>query len=116
MNRILPYLLVLLAAGLAQTTRAAGDPDAGKVIADQKCKSCHNADGNSTDPQYPRLAGQYADYIVKALSDYKSGARKNPIMSGFASGLSEQDQKNVAAWFSSQSGLANPVITRRVEK
>jgi len=116
MNRILPFLVVLLATGLAQTTRAAGDPDAGKIIADQKCKSCHGADGNSSDPQYPRLAGQYADYIAKALSDYKSGARKNPIMSGFASGLSEQDQKNVAAWFSGQSGLNAPVIPRSVHK
>ena len=48
------------------------------------------------------LAGQYYDYLVKALSDYKSGKRTNPIMKGFAAQLSKQDMEDLAAWFSSQ--------------
>ncbi len=69
------------------------------------CQSCHGADGNSTNPDFPRLAGQYPDYIVHALTDYKSGARKNAIMSGFAASLSTQDMEDLAAYFSSQKGL-----------
>lgn len=69
------------------------------------CAGCHGIDGNSTNPQFPRLAGQYADYLVKALKDYKSGARPNPIMRGFAGGLSERDMTELAAWFASHPGL-----------
>ncbi len=109
-------LLLALAAGLSFNVHAGGNAAAGKAIASEKCQACHGADGNSTDPQYPRLAGQHANYLVKALSDYNSGARSNPIMSGFAQGLTEQDRKDVAAWFSSQSGLHTPVEPRTVSK
>lgn len=96
--------------------QAAGDAAAGQKIATEKCQACHGADGNSKDPQYPRLAGQYADYLERTLTEYKSGARKNPIMAGFAAGLSEQDIKDVAAWFSRQSGLTSPDIQSTVSK
>jgi cytochrome c553 len=66
------------------------------------CAACHGADGNSTDVNNPRLAGQHADYIAKALRDYKSGERANPIMKGFATALSKQDIENLAAHFASQ--------------
>jgi cytochrome c553 len=97
-----------LAVGMHAAVQAAGDPSAGQAIASEKCQACHGLDGNSSDPQYPRLAGQYADYMVHSLSAYKSGARTNPIMSGFAAGLSEQDMEDVAAWFAGQSGLETP--------
>jgi cytochrome c553 len=83
---------------------AGGDPAAGKQKS-QVCQSCHGADGNSTNSQFPRLAGQYPDYIVQALSEYKSGQRKNPIMSGFAANLSERDMEDIASYFSGQRGL-----------
>jgi cytochrome c553 len=58
---------------------------------------------------FPRLAGQYESYLLRALHDYKSGARANPMMMGFASTLSEQDMKDVAAFYSSQKkGLTIP--------
>ncbi len=67
------------------------------------CAACHGADGSSSQtPDYPKLAGQYPDYLMQALHDYKTGKRENPIMKGFASTLSEQDIEDVAAWFSSQ--------------
>lgn len=109
MKRITNLILAMVLWGLGFAASADSDADAGKTLSAQ-CVACHGADGNSTDPQYPKLAGQYENYIVRALSDYKSGARKNPIMAGFAAGLSEDDIDNLAAYFSSQSGLKTPVL------
>jgi cytochrome c553 len=108
MKSITSLILFALAGGTLSVAQAGGDAAAGKTIATEKCQACHGVDGNGTDPQYPRLAGQHADYLVRALSDYQSGARNNAIMNGFAAGLSEQDMKDVAAWFASQSGLVTP--------
>ena len=100
MNKL---LLAALALSVSFAAQAAGNAEAGKQRAAQVCVACHGADGNKPSaPDQPVLAGQYPDYIVKALRDYKSGKRKNPIMSGFASGLTVQDMEDVAAWFSSQ--------------
>lgn len=105
-----------LLSAFALSAQAGGDAGAGEAIAKQTCQACHGADGNSTDPQYPRLAGQHTDYLVHALTAYKSGARKNPIMSGFAASLSEQNIKDVAAWFASQKGLTSPVEPNTVQR
>ena len=66
------------------------------------CSACHGADGNSTNPVWPKLAGQHAAYVVKQLKAFKSGARKDPVMQGMAAPLSEQDMENLAAWYASQ--------------
>jgi len=96
-------LLAALALPVSFSVQAGGNAEAGKQRAAQVCVACHGADGNKPSaPDQPVLAGQYPDYIVKALRDYKSGKRKNAIMSGFASGLTVQDMEDVAAWFSSQ--------------
>ena len=96
-------LLAALAPPVSFSVQAGGNAEAGKQRAAQVCVACHGADGNKPSaPDQPVLAGQYPDYIVKALRDYKSGKRKNAIMSGFASGLTVQDMEDVAAWFSSQ--------------
>lgn len=90
-------LLIASSAALAD-----GDADAGKSKS-VVCQACHGVDGNGTgDGQYPRIAGQYADYLAKALHDYKSGARANPIMAGFANTLNEQDIEDLAAYFAVQ--------------
>ena len=68
----------------------------------QTCAGCHGADGNSTIGTNPKLAGQYESYLVRALTDYRSGARDNAVMAGFAAGLSDQDIRDLAAWFASQ--------------
>ncbi len=78
------------------------DPAKGQAIANSVCAACHGADGNSTIATNPVLAGQHAEYLVKQLSNYKSGERKNPIMTGIAAALSADDMRNVAAWFASQ--------------
>lgn len=99
-------LLAALMCSLSATAFAAveGHPEAGQKKA-QPCQACHGADGDKTiDPQYPRLAGQYADYLAKSLRDYQTGARKNAIMAGFAATLSEQDIADLAAFYASQPG------------
>lgn len=85
---------------------SAADIEAGKKKATETCSACHGPDGNSPTPQFPKIAGQHRDYLVKVLSDYKSGARKDPVMGGMATGLSKQDIENLAAYFASQKGLA----------
>jgi len=82
---------------------------AGQAKVKQVCAPCHGQDGNSQSPDYPKLGGQHRDYLAKALRDYKSGARKNPIMAGFAATLTDKDIDNVAAYFASQP----PVLVTR---
>jgi len=87
----------------AGTAQARGDDESGKAKAAQACAACHGPDGNQPSaPDQPILAGQYADYLAKALHDYKTGKRNHPIMKGFAAQLSKQDMEDLAAWFSGQ--------------
>lgn len=100
---------VLLAASFVLSFQAVAseepkiDLERGKTIASTICVACHGADGNSLAAANPHLAGQIAPYLEKQLKQFKSGQRANPIMLGMASTLSDDDMKNVAAWFSSQS-------------
>lgn len=75
----------------------------------ETCASCHGSDGNSNDHNNPRLAGQYENFLVKAMKDYKTGARKNPIMQGMVKDLSDQDIDDLAAYFASQKKGLTPV-------
>ncbi|GAA0709277.1 cytochrome c [Dokdonella soli] len=101
MKRFLASLLITTLAVSAGSAFAKGDIEAGKAKA-VVCQACHGADGNAgTDPQYPRLAGQYHDYLARALHEYKTGGRTNPIMAGFVATLSDQDIENVATYFAS---------------
>jgi len=103
------YLTIRIALASALLTLAAAasaaDPMAGQVKVKDVCQACHGMDGNSAVPDYPKLGGQRPDYLAKALRDYKSGARKNAIMAGFAGTLSTQDIENVAAYYSSQPAV-----------
>lgn len=105
-------LVIMLAALVATNARAGGNAEKGKQKAAQVCVACHGADGNKPSaPDQPVLAGQYYDYLVRALTDYQLGSRTNPIMKGFASQLSKQDIEDVAAWFASQT--ATPLHNQR---
>jgi cytochrome c553 len=100
MRRLLMFAALL---SLPVALHAAGSPDRGREKAAQVCAACHGAEGNKpTDPSQPILAGQYYDYLVRALTDYKIGRRNNPIMKGFAAPLSKQDIEDLAAWFAAQ--------------
>ncbi|MFC5431304.1 c-type cytochrome [Paraburkholderia denitrificans] len=102
-------LSMMSASALADAAKPnAANAAHGQAIAAQVCVACHAADGNSPAATYPKLAGQHADYLVKQLADFKSQggkppARSNPIMSGLAATLSDQDAIDVAAWFASQT-------------
>jgi len=89
---------------LASLPAFAGDPAAGQKKS-QTCVACHGPDGNSSAPDFPKIAGQHQDYLVKALKDYKSGARKNPIMAPMVANLTTRDIDDLAAYYSSQKGL-----------
>ena len=85
-----------------QVLLAQGDPAAGQAKS-ALCATCHGADGNSTLSVNPKLAGQNANYMVKQLQDYRSGARQNPTMSAMVLSLSDQDMEDISAWYASQS-------------
>ena len=103
-NLPLTIFIASLAAAMAPTVKADGDPAAGREKA-QVCAACHGQDGKSVDPTYPNLAGQHESYLVKALADYRAGRRTNVIMAPMAANLSDQDIEDLAAWYSSQTGL-----------
>lgn len=91
-----------LALGLNASASAA-DLAAGEATAGAICAGCHMPDGNSVVDMFPKLAGQHAQYLAKQLSDYKSGARQDPTMTGMAATLAtEEDIANVAAFFASK--------------
>jgi cytochrome c553 len=79
-----------------------GDAAKGQAIASGICAACHGPDGNSLITANPVLAGQHPEYLYKQLANYKSGQRKNPIMSLQVATLSDDDMRNLAAWFASQ--------------
>ena len=98
--------LLLSASALANEAAApAAKPDLvkGGAISTQVCSACHTADGSRGSPANPILQGQHAEYLVKQLNEFKSGKRNNAIMKGFASTLSEEDMKNVAAFYASKT-------------
>jgi len=101
----------------ATAALAAGDATAGKAKS-ATCAACHSADGNSVNPQYPKLAGLGADYLLKQLQDYKSGARANPIMLGMVAPLGPQDMEDLAAYYASQQiarAAADPALAPQGE-
>lgn len=69
------------------------------------CVGCHGADGNSMIPSFPKIAGQYEDYLYQALKSYQNGQRTNAIMSGIANTLNEKQMKKLSKYFSSNIGL-----------
>ncbi len=97
---------------------AAGDAAAGKQKS-ATCAACHGADGNSTNAQYPKLAGQHASYLYKELKNFKQGKRVNVIMQGMVKSLSDKDMQDLAAYFSQQTikpGVADPKLVAQGEQ
>ncbi|MEM9384021.1 MAG: c-type cytochrome [Pseudomonadota bacterium] len=94
--------LVTASALLMGAAHAAGSPEAGQGKS-AVCAACHGADGNSFNPEWPALAGQHASYIITQLEWFRSGKRQNMLMSSQAANLSDEDIKDLAAYFSSQT-------------
>jgi cytochrome c553 len=106
---------VWAAPALAAAAPAAAKPDPakGQAISTQVCGACHTADGSRGVPANPILAGQHPEYLVKQLQEFKAGKRENPIMKGFAGTLSDEDMRNVAAFYASKS--AKPGFAKNKE-
>ncbi len=102
--------IAALTAAMAGSALAAGPapkaakPDLAKGEATYTavCAACHAADGNSTTPANPKLAGQHPEYLLKQLQEYKSGKRANAIMSGMVAALSDDDMRNISYWLASR--------------
>jgi cytochrome c553 len=98
------FLALVFTASLCAQAHASGNAQSGEQKS-QVCAACHGPGGNApTGPEFPRLAGQHYDYLLKALRDYKSGARKDPIMGAQAAALTLQDMADLAEYFSEQPG------------
>ena len=118
MKNLVAITMTLVASLVLGTAQAAGDPEAGKLKSAQ-CAACHGADGNSVNPEWPKLAGQHADYLVKQLSYFEKGERENATMKPMANVLDEQGREDVAAYYASQAvktGSAAPELVALGEK
>ncbi|GIX32403.1 MAG: hypothetical protein KatS3mg125_0359 [Lysobacterales bacterium] len=95
-----------------------GDPARGEAKA-AVCAACHGVDGNSSNPEWPKLAGQHERYIARQLALYKNGGRENAVMLGFAATLSAQDMRDLGAYFARQQvtpGVADEKLLARGER
>lgn len=104
---VLPVMLLLGMVGQASAEEF-GNAEAGKAKS-ATCAACHGPDGNSPTDMYPKIAGQHASYTYKQLKEFKAGAasggkegRNNAVMAGMVAALSDQDMKDLAAYFASQ--------------
>ena len=107
-----PAPAVVLEADNTPATWGDATAGAGKAAA---CAACHGMDGNSSDPQYPKLAGQHETYIARQLALFKSGERVNPIMQPMAAPLSAQDMRDIGAFFATKSvvpGMADDSVIK----
>jgi cytochrome c553 len=109
MKPVALFLSGLLAAvfattALAEEAKPAAKPDLakGQATSTAVCGACHTADGSRGSPANPILQGQHPEYLVKQLTEFKEGKRDNAIMKGMAATLSDDDMKNVAAFYASK--------------
>jgi cytochrome c553 len=98
-------LFVAAGAQAAEPAKAPVKPDLakGQAKATEVCIACHAADGSRGSPANPILAGQHPEYLMKQLAEFKSGKRKNAVMQGFASMLSDEDMRNVSFFYASKT-------------
>lgn len=91
-----------------------GNSARGRRIAQEKCAACHGADGNSPDPQFPKLAGQRPAYLYWQIQSFAHGNRRSEIMAASAGALSKADMADVARFFSRQSRTPDRMKDRRM--
>ncbi len=115
MKKWFVFAAVISMIGATSQSFAVGDSAAGKAKS-STCAGCHSADGNSMNPDWPSLAGQHPDYLVKQLHNFKDGDRKNAMMAPMAAPLSDQDMLDLAAYFAGQEikpGQADPALVEQ---
>lgn len=115
MNRILSTAAAVTFIAAAFPALGAGDVAAGKAKA-AACASCHGPDGNSVNPQWPKLAGQHAGYVAKQLADFQAAQqRSSDLMAPLVAGLNEQDMLDLAAYYAIQASTGGFAGETRVE-
>jgi nitrite reductase (NO-forming)/hydroxylamine reductase len=105
---LLPTLMLVPSAWSA-------DIEAGKLRA-SACFSCHGPEGISSNPKYPNLAGQSAEYLIKQLNAFRSGERNDPVMTAMASLMSDTDVENVSAFFASMGAVSQKPLSSGGER
>ena len=108
-------VIMLALSGLVSFTATAADAEAGKTKS-ATCAACHGADGNSVNPLWPSLAGQHASYIYKQLMDFKEGRRVNAQMTAMVAPLSEEDMRDIAAYYEAQPAKAVTYDAELIER
>ena len=93
----------LMMTAIAATVLASGSAFAQAPAKAATCVGCHGADGNSMVPNFPKIAGQHAAYLEKQLKDFRDGFRKDATMAPFAKGLSDEEIKELAAFYATQA-------------
>ena len=118
MKRLWFFAATMAGVIISNSAQPAGNPEAGATKA-TVCAACHGANGNSTNPEWPSLAGLGADYIAEQLKNFKDGKRANPVMMPMAASLSPDDMADIGAYFNSlpNTGLeADPSFWQAGEK
>lgn len=110
----------LLAAGVlfglaGNNAMAAGDVAAGQTKASTVCLACHGLDGNSVNPEWPSIAGQHADYIIKQVKAFRAGERTNVLMSPISLTLTDKDIEDTAAYYATQKPKGLEAAKDKVE-
>ena len=100
MKKVILSSLIAISGFAMTAAYAGGNADAGKTKS-QACVGCHGMNGKSNNPNYPNLAGQKELYLVKAITAYKTGDRKDPMMAPMIGSLSDADIADLAAYYSS---------------
>lgn len=112
---LLSSLVLLSGAAWAADNKPAAKPDLaqGQAKATQICAACHAVDGSRGQPANPILQGQHADYLAKQLHEFKAGKRVNAVMNGMAAALTDDDIRNVSAFYASKQ--AKPGFSKNKE-
>jgi cytochrome c553 len=118
MKRLWFFAATISGVIISTSALPAGNPEAGATKA-AVCAACHGGNGNSTNPEWPSLAGLGGDYIAEQLKNFKEGKRSNPVMMPMASSLSPDDMADIGAYFNNltNTGLeADPSFWQAGEK
>jgi len=113
MKKGLLTIIAISFAFVALPSMAAGNIAAGKDKS-AECAACHGVDGNSTEPSFPKLAGQAESYLYKQLVDFTSGARESLIMASLVKGITPEDLADISAYYASMKVKPGSVSTEFV--
>lgn len=100
--RSMLLLTALCCSQVGVTAQEQGSVEEGQAKS-ATCVACHGPTGNSPNPEWPNIAGQHEQYILKQLRAFKAGERQNPLMSPIAATLSEDDMADLAVYYSEQT-------------